>query len=56
VGISGTSLKLTQIGANTSIVFQTGFANNFGSQTLLVLKGTQASSLTSGNSIQFVST
>uniref|UniRef100_UPI00286B37D6 alkaline phosphatase n=1 Tax=Chamaesiphon sp. OTE_8_metabat_110 TaxID=2964696 RepID=UPI00286B37D6 len=46
LGISATSLKLTQIGADTSI--------NFGSQTLAILTGIQASSLTPGNASQFV--
>nr|WP_310483720.1 hypothetical protein [Chamaesiphon sp. VAR_48_metabat_403] len=46
LGISATSLKLTQVGADTSI--------NFGSQTLAILTGIQASSLTPGNAGQFV--
>ncbi|WP_310483721.1 SdiA-regulated domain-containing protein [Chamaesiphon sp. VAR_48_metabat_403] len=46
LGISATSLKLTQVGADTTV--------NFGSQTLAVLTGIQASSLTPGNANQFV--
>jgi glycerophosphoryl diester phosphodiesterase len=46
LGISATTLVLNQVGADTSI--------NFGSQTLAILTGIQASSLTPGNSSQFV--
>jgi hypothetical protein len=46
LGIGATSLKLTQVGADTSI--------DFGGQTLAVLTGIQASSLTPGNASQFV--
>jgi predicted AlkP superfamily pyrophosphatase or phosphodiesterase len=46
LGISATTLVLNQIGADTSI--------NFGGQTLAVLTGIQASSLTPGNASQFV--
>jgi glycerophosphoryl diester phosphodiesterase len=46
LGISATTLVLNQVGADTSI--------NFGGQTLAVLSGIQASSLTPGNSSQFV--
>ncbi len=46
LGISSTTLKLNQVGADTTI--------NFGSQTLAILTGIQASSLTPGNSSQFV--
>ncbi len=46
LGISATSLNLTQVGADTSIVF--------GGQTLAVLMGIQATSLTPNNSSQFV--
>ena len=46
LGISASTIKLTQIGADTSI--------NFGSQTLAILTGIQASSLTPGNAGQFV--
>jgi phosphodiesterase/alkaline phosphatase D-like protein/predicted AlkP superfamily pyrophosphatase or phosphodiesterase len=48
LGISATSLTLTQVGADTSI--------NFGGQTLALLTGIQATSLTPGNSSQFVFT
>ncbi|WP_373544695.1 choice-of-anchor I family protein [Chamaesiphon sp.] len=46
LGISATTLKLNQIGADTNI--------DFGGKTLAVLTGIQASSLTLGNSSQFV--
>ena len=46
LGISATSLKLTQVGVDTSI--------DFGSQSLAVLAGIQASSLNPGNAGQFV--
>jgi Ca2+-binding RTX toxin-like protein len=46
LGINATSLKLNQVGADTAI--------NFGSQTLAVLTGMQASNLTLGNPSQFV--
>ncbi|WP_373544697.1 alkaline phosphatase [Chamaesiphon sp.] len=46
LGISATTIKLTQVGADTSI--------NFGSQTLAILTGIQASSLTPGSAGQFV--
>jgi serralysin len=46
LGISATSLTLTQVGADTSI--------NFGGQTLALLTGIQATSLTPGNASQFV--
>jgi len=46
LGISASTLKLNQIGADTSI--------NFGGQTLAILTGIQASSLTPGNVSQFV--
>ncbi|AFY92239.1 alkaline phosphatase [Chamaesiphon minutus] len=46
LGISATSLTLAQVGADTSI--------NFGGQTLALLTGIQASSLTPGNASQFV--
>ena len=54
LGISSTTLKLTQIGADTSIVFQTGFANDFGGKSLAILTGIQASSLSPVNAGQFV--
>lgn len=46
LGISSSTLKLNQTGADTSI--------NFGTQTLAVLTGIQASSLSTSNSSQFV--
>ncbi len=46
LGISATSLTLTQVGADTTI--------NFSGQTLAVLTGIQASSLTPANASQFV--
>jgi phosphodiesterase/alkaline phosphatase D-like protein len=46
LGISSSTIGLTQVGADTSI--------NFGGQTLAVLIGIQASSLTPGNASQFV--
>jgi alkaline phosphatase len=46
LGITAASLVLTQVGADTSI--------GFGGQTLAVLKGIQANSLTPSNSGQFV--
>jgi phosphodiesterase/alkaline phosphatase D-like protein len=46
LGISTSSLKLTQVGEDTSI--------DFGGQSLAVLKGIQASSLTLGSPAQFV--
>jgi 3-phytase len=46
LGISATTLKLTQIGDDTAI--------NFGGQTLAVLTGIQASSLNTGNPNQIV--
>jgi hypothetical protein len=45
-GIDATNLVLSQVGADTSI--------GFGGQTLAILKGIQASSLTPGNANQFV--
>jgi hypothetical protein len=46
LGISATTIGLTQVGADTAI--------NFGGQTLAVLTGIQASSLTPTNAGQFV--
>jgi glycerophosphoryl diester phosphodiesterase len=46
LGISASTLKLTQVGEDTSI--------NFGSQTLAVLTGIQASNLSLSNTSQFV--
>jgi hypothetical protein len=46
LGISATTLVLNQVGADTAI--------NFGGQTLAVLTGIQATSLTLGNPSQFV--
>jgi glycerophosphoryl diester phosphodiesterase len=46
LGISATTLKLTQAGADTTI--------NFGAQTLAILTGIQASSLNTGSVAQFV--
>jgi predicted AlkP superfamily pyrophosphatase or phosphodiesterase len=46
IGASATNIVLTQVGADTSI--------GFGGQTLALLKGIQASSLTLGNPGQFV--
>ncbi|WP_373544700.1 SdiA-regulated domain-containing protein [Chamaesiphon sp.] len=46
LGISATTLKLNQVGANTDI--------DFGGKTLAILTGIQASSLNLGNSSQFV--
>jgi Ca2+-binding RTX toxin-like protein len=46
LGISATTLKLTQAGADTTI--------NFGAQTLAILTGIQASSLNTGSAAQFV--
>jgi serralysin len=46
LGISASTIKVTQLGADTTI--------NFGSQTLAVLTGIQASSLTPANASQFV--
>ncbi|MCY7335483.1 MAG: alkaline phosphatase [Chamaesiphon sp.] len=47
LGISSTSLKLTQVGADTSIV-------DFGGKSLVILTGIQASSLSLANAGQFV--
>ena len=46
LGISASTLKLNQVGADTAI--------NFGSQTLAILTGIQATSLSPGNASQFV--
>jgi Ca2+-binding RTX toxin-like protein len=46
LGISANTINLTQVGADTSI--------NFGTQTLAVLTGIQANSLTPANASQFV--
>jgi glycerophosphoryl diester phosphodiesterase len=46
LGISASTIKLNQVGADTAI--------NFGSQTLAILTGIQATSLTPGNASQFV--
>jgi glycerophosphoryl diester phosphodiesterase len=46
IGANATNISLTQVGADTSI--------GFGGQTLAVLKGIQASSLTLSNTNQFV--
>jgi alkaline phosphatase len=46
LGISATSLKLTQVGGDTSI--------DFGGKSLALLTGIQASSLSTGNAGQFV--
>nr|WP_198288431.1 hypothetical protein [Chamaesiphon minutus] len=46
LGISATTLVLSQVSADTAI--------NFGGQTLALLTGIQASSLTPGNASQFV--
>jgi Ca2+-binding RTX toxin-like protein len=46
LGISATTLKLTQVGADTSI--------DFGGKSLALLTGIQASSLTLSNASQFV--
>ena len=46
LGISATTLKLTQVGADTAILF--------GSQTLATLNGIQATDLTLNNPNQFV--
>jgi glycerophosphoryl diester phosphodiesterase len=48
LGISATTLKLIQVGADTSIIF--------GSQTLATLSGIQATDLNLGNSNQFTFT
>jgi Ca2+-binding RTX toxin-like protein len=46
IGANATNIVLTQVGADTSI--------SFGGQTLAILKGIQASSLTSSNPGQFI--
>jgi hypothetical protein len=46
LGISATTIGLTQVGTDTAI--------NFGGQTLAVLTGVQATSLTAGNTSQFI--
>jgi Ca2+-binding RTX toxin-like protein len=46
LGITPANLVLTQVGTDTSI--------GFGSRTLAILKGIQASSLTPSNEAQFV--
>ena len=46
LGISASTLKLNQVGADTAI--------NFGSKTLAILTGIQATSLSPGNASQFV--
>jgi glycerophosphoryl diester phosphodiesterase len=46
LGISASTIKLTQVGADTSI--------DFGGKSLALLTGIQASSLTPGNASQFV--